>query len=418
MTPTIPDEAVQAMPERIYASAPSSKGCVVSFDIPSLAYDIEYVSADLAAPFLQGLKVKALEWGESRGRWFHKSMAPRYEVIGGAIGDFVLQYNCQDLSRHPTVEAAKAAAQADYEARIRSAIEVSAPDIVNPITDKTFKRRIADALEGVWGALDCSVEEIENVIAQLKSDGLDIIETGITVSEPSPRAQALEEAAQVADAIVLAVDALLAARKRLASIDPEWEQGHLFPIAIEALNSAPAAIRALSSQEPVLAQALEVTDGMLNAGQEHLCQLSASTSFNDYEQAEIYKAMRGVDPSFVALRNALQLAKDMFKANDIDLPNTIAVIDAALTSQPVAYHIADAGKMVADGWLPIETAPKDGTEFLAWPCNTENGVIVVKSYWYVHPSIQAWITDEIDCGDFDFSPTHWHPLPASPEVSG
>ena len=79
----------------------------------------------------------------------------------------------------------------------------------------------------------------------------------------------------------------------------------------------------------------------------------------------------------------------------------------ALSSQPVA-----------DGWLPIETAPKDGTEFLAWPCNTENGVIVVKAYWYVHPSIQAWITDEIDCGDYDFTPTRWRPLPSSPEVSG
>lgn len=47
------------------------------------------------------------------------------------------------------------------------------------------------------------------------------------------------------DGIVLAMDALLAARKRLASIDPEWDQGHLFPKAIEALNAAPAAIRAM-----------------------------------------------------------------------------------------------------------------------------------------------------------------------------
>ncbi|MCV9910202.1 hypothetical protein OIV19_21645 [Brucella sp. HL-2] len=47
------------------------------------------------------------------------------------------------------------------------------------------------------------------------------------------------------DGIVLAMDALLAGRKRLASIDPEWDQGDLFPKAIEALNAAPAAIRAM-----------------------------------------------------------------------------------------------------------------------------------------------------------------------------
>lgn len=56
---TIPEEAVKAMPERIYASTPSSSsGCVVSFDVPSLAYDVEYVRADLALPHLPGVGVK------------------------------------------------------------------------------------------------------------------------------------------------------------------------------------------------------------------------------------------------------------------------------------------------------------------------------------------------------------------------
>lgn len=46
----ITEQAVKAMPERIYASIPSTRGCVVSFDAPSLAYDIEYIRADVAAP--------------------------------------------------------------------------------------------------------------------------------------------------------------------------------------------------------------------------------------------------------------------------------------------------------------------------------------------------------------------------------
>lgn len=55
----ITEQAVKAMPERIYASSPSTRGCVVSFDVPSLAYDIEYIRADVAAstaaaPYMSG----------------------------------------------------------------------------------------------------------------------------------------------------------------------------------------------------------------------------------------------------------------------------------------------------------------------------------------------------------------------------
>jgi len=73
---------------------------------------------------------------------------------------------------------------------------------------------------------------------------------------------------------------------------------------------------------------------MLNEGQDRLCQLGSRIHFDDYVQAEIYKAMRSVDPYFcqiLPLRNALKLAKDMFDANGIELPRTIEVIDRALS---------------------------------------------------------------------------------------
>lgn len=78
----------------------------------------------------------------------------------------------------------------------------------------------------------------------------------------------------------------------------------------------------------------EPTDDMLNEGQERLCQISSRTNFDDYEQSEIYKAMRAVDPEFIGqndLRLALQLAKDMFVASGLDLPHTMEVIDRALS---------------------------------------------------------------------------------------
>lgn len=57
----IPDEAVKAMPERIYAvKQTEGSNCVVSFDTPSLDYNVEYVRADLAAP---SPRAQALEEG-------------------------------------------------------------------------------------------------------------------------------------------------------------------------------------------------------------------------------------------------------------------------------------------------------------------------------------------------------------------
>jgi len=43
---------------------------------------------------------------------------------------------------------------------------------------------------------------------------------------------------QEATALILAMDALLAARLRFVSIDPNWDKWHLFPVAIESINAA------------------------------------------------------------------------------------------------------------------------------------------------------------------------------------
>lgn len=73
-------------------------------------------------------------------------------------------------------------------------------------------------------------------------------------------------------------------------------------------------------------------------------------------------------------------------------------------------------------WLPIHTAPKDGTKFKAQD-RTNYGLRVFRdTHWYTHPSVQDWITDVIDCGDYLFEPTHWQkaaptPTPAGPDYA-
>lgn len=67
-----------------------------------------------------------------------------------------------------------------------------------------------------------------------------------------------------------------------------------------------------------------------------------------------------------------------------------------------------------EAWKPIETAPRDGSRLLMFAegCLRDGGSVVV-GYWYKHPSIEGWITNEFDCGDFDFSPTKWMAVPAT-----
>jgi hypothetical protein len=65
-------------------------------------------------------------------------------------------------------------------------------------------------------------------------------------------------------------------------------------------------------------------------------------------------------------------------------------------------------------WQPIDTAPKDGTYFLAYWCPTEDEPFV-KIYHvchYAHGVIwPSWIID-------DDMPTHWMPLPPAPPKKG
>jgi len=64
------------------------------------------------------------------------------------------------------------------------------------------------------------------------------------------------------------------------------------------------------------------------------------------------------------------------------------------------------------GWQSIETAPKDGTGVLVY-CQKSLTVTVTGGYWDDHPQCRCWIA-----GGYMqkvFPPTHWMPLPPSPD---
>lgn len=127
--------------EAVHAARAVSRGHYINAD--------EHMKASLTAalPFLTGVKVKALEWVEipsCNGMNTAKTQFGTY-TIGSSL---VVRYGLKSISKPlATLEAAKAAAQADYEARVLSAIEVApspraqALDIIEAIFKDLRDRR-------------------------------------------------------------------------------------------------------------------------------------------------------------------------------------------------------------------------------------------------------------------------------------
>jgi len=99
------------------------------------------------------------------------------------------------------------------------------------------------------------------------------------------------------------------------------------------------------------------------------------------------------------------------------IAHNMEFIAAARNAMPALSRLLEAG--VPEGWQPIETAPKDGTQILiasgrwinkaSWDDNAQFGNNEgIKPGWVIH-----------DCEDYFYSvatdsATHWMPLPHPP----
>lgn len=69
-----------------------------------------------------------------------------------------------------------------------------------------------------------------------------------------------------------------------------------------------------------------------------------------------------------------------------------------------------------DGWTPIETAPRDGTYFMATSQPSQEMHVFTCCWSAYHPNAkgkECWRNSRI-CGD-KLNPTHWMPLPPAPK---
>lgn len=75
--------------------------------------------------------------------------------------------------------------------------------------------------------------------------------------------------------------------------------------------------------------------------------------------------------------------------------------------------VSDCMSLDVSVWQPIETAPKDGTQFLAWVGEGWNGRMP-----FVITSWRGYWVNEFGngCAVENFAPTHWMPLPPPPST--
>lgn len=109
---------------------------------------------------------------------------------------------------------------------------------------------------------------------------------------------------------------------------------------------------------------------------------------------------------------------------DPDADSILHVIREIQADLDIAKH-ADAGKAEGDGWLPIESAPKDGTCVLVWkPDEPRVGEYICVAYWddAIIKRTPQWVDvagrglgclSKVD-GKPQGYPTHWRPLPSAP----
>jgi hypothetical protein len=100
------------------------------------------------------------------------------------------------------------------------------------------------------------------------------------------------------------------------------------------------------------------------------------------------------------------------------LPRARAKISLASFCEWRETKAAELAAMMSPAPQPIESAPRDGTEILAWWVNGHGWTI---SWWSISGG-DMWVSGPPDSEygyeyEKKYQPTHWLPLPPKPEVA-
>ncbi|MGO1160406.1 dATP/dGTP pyrophosphohydrolase domain-containing protein [Brucella sp. C7-11G] len=378
---TIPDEAVQA--------------AAANVEFPIRGMNGLRLALTAALPFLQGVKVKDLTWYDMPGISTAHDNNPRYCAVkthnGKGVFSWSLEIHGLFSAKYDTLEAAKAAAQADYDTRILSAIE--AGETIETYYARQIewsKKTFGPALRTL-GILDHIRKELKEIEAEPHdlSEWIDVVilamdgfwRHGGTVKDLMPRLLAKQQ-------------------KNMARDWPDWRNmSEDSAIEHDRTKDAAPSPRVSTSYEARICKGIPtdccdygVVD--LSAGIE-VCRV-----WKENDARQIAELLNGAPyPRAQALEEAAKIAEDYVQ---YDVADAIRL----LSSQPVA-----------DGWLPIETAPKDGTiVLLGWNDPDTNEIGAVAGWYEDGSADKCWYDQYHE----PVTVTHWmplRPLPASPGAS-
>ncbi|WP_368649546.1 hypothetical protein [Brucella intermedia] len=182
------------------------------------------------------------------------------------------------------------------------------------------------------------------------------------------------------------------------------------------------------STSPATALPFEATPVMIKAALDLVWEESET---HDDLVRRLWCAMAAVAPDqpssarvlgLEALRSAEQFIENGFEFGFIRKPDegdtaleTLPKIKAAIRALSSQDH-AEAGKVEGDGWMPIESAPKDGTPFLVFvPDDKFSDGTGIDVIWYDE---EQWLFGSNTPFYPANAPTHWRPLPSAPASEG
>jgi len=141
---------------------------------------------------------------------------------------------------------------------------------------------------------------------------------------------------------------------------------------------------------------------------DHMGKGGKAAAQADYS-ARILSALEPSAARERALEEAARVAGNFLMLKTGLHVDKIVELEAAIRALSSPDH-ADAGKVEGDGWLPIESAPKDKAILVHY----DDGNIELIS---ADDNMFSWIAYTVK-EDFCTKPTHWHQLPSAPASEG